>query len=111
MPIDDRFQTPLSSPHAVPGNSAYEGRGMSPSLSEQTPGMDKTSRIRNMAMRPVSYVRERPGISLSILGGLIVLGIGTYLALRPRRRTRWEMMMDYARGYGTDAYDWMRSKL
>ena len=91
MPIDDRFQTPLSSPHSVPGNTVYEARGMSPPLSEQTPGLDKTSRLRNMAMRPVSYARERPGVTLSILGGIIVLGIGTYLALRPRRPTRWEM--------------------
>jgi hypothetical protein len=95
-----------------------ERRGMSPSLSEQTPGLDKTSRVRSLAMRPVSYARERPAVVASIVGGLVVLGIGTWLAMRSRRPTRWQLLRDYgidlgttARDRGVDLFDWLRSKL
>jgi hypothetical protein len=108
MPIDDRSDIQQTSPRlSTPGNSSFDDRGMSPSLTDQTPGLDKTSRLRGAVMRPVSYARERPAIVLSIVGGLVVLGIGTWLALRTRRPTRWQMMKDY----GTDAYEWVRSKI
>jgi hypothetical protein len=118
MAIDDRpSDIQQTSPAYGAGNNIREGRGISPSLSEQTPGMDRASRARNMAMRPVSYARERPAIALSILGGLVVLGLGTWLALRSRKPTRWEMLRDYGVGLGVGlkhrgagAYDWMRSR-
>lgn len=100
------------------GGLGSERRGMSPSLSEQTPGLDSTSKVRGLAMRPVAYARERPAVVASILGGLVVIGIGTWLAMRARRPTRWELLRDYgldlgssARDRGIDLYDWLRSKL
>jgi hypothetical protein len=96
------------------GNLGGERRGMSPSLTEQTPGLDATSKVRTYAMRPVSYARERPAVVASILGGLVVLGIGTWLAMRSRRPTRLEMLRDHGlalRDRGVDLYDWLRSQL
>lgn len=55
---------------------------MSPSLTEQTPGLDKLQGLRDVAMRPVAYVRERPVMALSVLGGLVALGLGAWLAYR-----------------------------
>lgn len=95
-------------------HTAASGRGMSPSLTEQTPGLDSTSRVRNLAMRPVSYARERPAVVLSIVGGLVVLGIGTWLAMRSRKPTRLQMLRDkgiFLRDKGVDLVDWLRSQL
>ncbi len=115
MPSEDRTND-IRQPGAPLGSSNHNDlrHGMSPSLTEQTPGLDRTSRVRNLAMRPVSYARERPAVAVSIIGGLIVLGIGTWLALRQRRPTRWQMMRDYGvavKDRGVDAYDWLRSKI
>jgi hypothetical protein len=108
-PNDVQFTS--SSPDFAAGG---ERRGMSPSLSEQTPGLDRTSRVRGLAMRPVSYARERPAVVLSIVGGLVVLGIGTWLAVRSRRPSRLEMLRDQGlllRDKGIDLIDWLRSRL
>jgi hypothetical protein len=116
MAIDRPSDIQQTSPSfATPGSYGYEerGRGMSASLTDQTPGLDPQARLRNMAMRPVSYARERPAIVLSIVGGMIVLGIGTWLALRSRRPTRWDLVKGYgrmAKDHGVDALDWVRSK-
>jgi hypothetical protein len=93
---------------------AAHARGMSPPLSEQTPGLDRTRRVRNVAMRPVSYARERPAVVMSIVGGLVVLGIGTWLAMRSRRPSRMELLRDkgvYLRDKGSELIDWLRSQL
>jgi hypothetical protein len=84
-----------------------EGQGPSPSLSEQTPGLDRTARARDLAMRPISWARERPAMLVSLVGGLMVIGIGTWLAVRSRRPSRLEMLRDR----GVDLYDWLRSKM
>jgi hypothetical protein len=84
---------------------------MSPSLSELTPGLDRTSRVRNLAMRPVSWVREQPALAASILGGLAVIGLGTWLAFRSRRMSRFEQLLDDVKCGATDAYGWLRSKV
>jgi hypothetical protein len=81
--------------------------GMAPPLSEQTPGLDVTSRVRTLAMRPVSWARERPDIAVSILGGLAVLGIGTWLAMRSRRMSR----LDEIKCKAEEMYGWLRSKI
>ena len=110
-PSDIQFTNVNTDPTGIPGG---ERRGMSPSLTEQTPGLDATSRVRSYAMRPVSYARERPAVVLSIVGGLVVLGIGTWLAMRTRRPTRLEMLRDHGvalRDKGVDLYDWLRSQL
>lgn len=59
-------------------------------LSQQTPGLDPTQRVKNMAMRPVSFARERPDIAAAIIGGIFVAGIGAYFALRASRKSRFE---------------------
>jgi hypothetical protein len=113
-PNDLQFSNPNMDRPVVGASEAQTGRGMSPSLSEQTPGLDATSRARNLAMRPVSWARERPAIAFSILGGLAVIGIGTFLAMRSRRPSRLEMLRDQGillRDKGADLYDWLRSKL
>ena len=113
-PNDVQF-TSVNPDFAAAGTGASAERpGMSPSLTEQTPGLDRTSRARNLAMRPVSYARERPAVVLSILGGLVVLGLGTWLAVRSRRPTRLELLRDkgiFLRDKGIDLYDWLRSQM
>jgi hypothetical protein len=107
MPIYDRpsdLQTNITSP---PGSTRTTQGGMSPSLSDQTPGLDTSSRARNLAMRPVSWARERPEMAISIIGGLIVIGIGTWLAVRSRRVSRLEAIKCKAE----DLYGWLRSKI
>ncbi len=82
-------------------------RGMSPSLGEQTPGMDATREVRDIAMRQWAWARENKGITISLMGGLVAIGFGTWLILRARRPTRLEMLRDK----GSDLADWIRSKI
>jgi hypothetical protein len=82
-------------------------RGMSPSLAEQTPGMDATREVRDVAMRQWAWARENKGIALGLIGGLAAIGIGTWLIVRSRRPTRLEMLRDR----GSDIADWIRSKI
>ena len=92
------------------GTPGSYGGGMSPSLSDQTPGLDRMARVRDAAMRPVGWARERPAITASVLGGIVLIGIGTYLALRSRR-SRWEMMSDELQCRAEELYGWVKSKL
>jgi hypothetical protein len=117
MPIYDR-PSDLQSHNTLPGVGAAGGAtygttggGMSPSLTDQTPGLDRASRARNLAMRPVSFVREQPALAASVIGGLIVIGLGTWLALRSRRTSRLERIADDIRCYADEAYGWLRSKV
>lgn len=118
MPIYDR-PSDLQSTTTLPGvgtpgvGTTYgsTGGGMSPSLREQTPGLDTLSRVRDYAMRPVSWARERPALSASIIGGLALIGIGTFLALRSRRQSRWEMFSDELQSRAGDLYGWLRHKI
>ena len=114
MPTFDR-PSDLQSNTTLPGvgtpAGTYAGHGMSPSLSEQTPGLDRTARVRNLAMRPVSWVREQPALAASILGGLAVIGLGTWLAFRSRRMSRFEQFTAGVKCGATDAYDWLRSRI
>jgi hypothetical protein len=82
-------------------------RGMSPSLKNQTPGMDATRSARDEAMRQVAWLRENRAIVGGIVGGLVAIGLGTWLVLRARRPTRMEMLRDR----GQDILDWLRGKL
>jgi hypothetical protein len=103
MAIYDR-PSDLQSPSQTGAPAA--GGGMSPSLSDQTPGLDPTSRARSLALRPVSWARERPAIALSILGGLCAIGLGTWLMLRTRRTSRLEDL----RGRAEEMVGWLRAK-
>jgi hypothetical protein len=87
--------------------SVHVGGGMSPSLEEQTPGLEPTSRVRNLAMRPVAWVRERPDIAIAIFGGLAAVGLGTWLALRNRRVSR----IDQIKSRAEDMVGWLRSRV
>ncbi len=82
-------------------------RGMSPSLKNQTPGMDVTRAARDEAMRKMAWVRENRNLVGGIVGGLVAIGLGTWLILRARRPTRMEML----KSRGMDVLDWMRGKL
>jgi len=86
-------------------------RGMSPSLSNQTPGLDPEREVRDIAMRQWTWAKENPGIALGILGGLFAIGLGSWLILRSRRPTRYEMFRDLMADKGSDLRDWFRSKL
>ncbi len=82
-------------------------RGMSPSLTDQTPGLDAERGVRDFAMRRWSWVKENQAIALGILGGLCAIGLGTWLIVRSREPTRLEMLRDK----GSDLADWIRAKL
>jgi hypothetical protein len=82
-------------------------RTMSPSLTEQTPGLDKTAPLRDRAMREVAWMRENRAVLSGIVGGLVAIGLGTWLVLRARRPTR----MDILRARGLDAYGWVRDRI
>src|SRR5215470_10207190 len=82
-----------------------EHRSMSPSLSSQTPGMDATAPVRDMAMRKVAWMRENRALVVGIVGGLAAIGLGTWLMVRARRPTRMELL----RARGEDALDWLRA--
>ncbi len=117
MPTYDR-PSDLQSNTTVPGMGATgvgatygSTGGMSPSLEEQTPGLDALSRVRDLAMRPVSWMRERPALGASIIGGLALIGIGSFLAFRSRRQSRWEMFADELQGRAEELYGWLRSKI
>lgn len=103
---------PIEGNTTYPNKETIPGRGMSPSLSEQTPGLENESKlnldkVKDYAQRPYFWLRNRPTIALSILGGLVVVGVGTFFAIRAgRRQTRWEMLRDRT----GDLYEWMRSK-
>jgi hypothetical protein len=55
-----------------------------PSLSGQTPGLDRGRRARDLAIRAGTAVRARPRTFMGILGGLVLIGVGAFLALRRR---------------------------
>jgi hypothetical protein len=55
-----------------------------PSLSEQTPGLDRGRSVRTLALRAKAAARARPRAMLGILGGLLLIGVGAFLALRRR---------------------------
>jgi hypothetical protein len=80
-------------------------RGMSPPLSAQTPGLDSTRDLRDMAMRKISWLRENKGYVIGICGGLALVGLGSWLVFR-HKPTRMELMRDK----GEELLDWMRSK-
>ncbi len=82
-------------------------RTMSPSLTEQTPGLDRNAQLRDMAMREMTWMRENRAMLLGIVGGLAAIGLGTWLVLRSRRPTRLEML----RSRGEDLLDWLRERL
>ncbi len=82
-------------------------RGMSPSLTNQTPGLDAGREARDFALRQWSWLKENQGLTLGILGGLCAIGIGTWLLVRSRQPTRLEMLRDK----GSDLVDWIRAKL
>lgn len=82
-------------------------RGMSPSLKNQTPGMDATRAARDEAMRKMAWLRENRNVVGGIVGGLVAIGLGTWLVLRARRPTRMEML----KNRGMDVLDWLRSRL
>jgi hypothetical protein len=77
------------------------------SLPSQTPGLDKTRKVRDLAVRGASWARERPAAVIGVLGGLLVAGLGLFLALRARRPTRIERFRDGA----SDLWDRLRAKL
>jgi hypothetical protein len=81
------------------------GRGMSPPLSAQTPGLDETRQLRDMAMRQITRIRENKAYAIGMAGGLVVVALGAWLMFR-HRPTRLERMRDR----GGDLVDWMRSK-
>jgi len=114
MPTYDR-PSDLQSNTTLPGvgtpAASYAGHGMSPSLSEQTPGLDRVSRVRNLAMRPVSWAREKPALAASIIGGLAVIGLGTWLALRTRSVSRYERLNRLLRRRAGRAYGWVRQQV
>jgi MYXO-CTERM domain-containing protein len=60
----------------------------SPPLSEQTPGLDRDRRLRALALRTKTAVASRPRTFLGVLGGLVLIGVGAFLALRRRRALR-----------------------
>jgi len=82
-------------------------RGESPSLTDQTPGLDKLAPIRDAAMRQVTWVRENRAMVLSIFGGLAAIGLGAWLVLRSRRPSKMELL----RSRGEELVDWLRDKL
>ena len=53
-----------------------------PSLSEQTPGLETGRRIKSLALRAKAIASSRPRSFMGILGGLLVIGIGAFLTLR-----------------------------
>lgn len=82
-------------------------RGMSPSLAQQTPGLDTARPIRDLVIRETSWFRENKGLALSVLGGIAAMGLGTWLVLRRREPTRMEL----AREKGAELFEWLRAKL
>jgi hypothetical protein len=114
MPTYDR-PSDLQAHTTLPGvgtpAGTYAGQGMSPSLSEQTPGLDRTRRVRDLAMRPVSWAREQPALAASILGGLALIGLGTLLAFTLRRPSRYQRLNRLVRRRAGDAYGWMRARV
>jgi hypothetical protein len=82
-------------------------KGMSPSLTNQTPGMDAEREVRDIAMRQLSWLRENRGFALGLLGGICAIGLGAWLIVRARRPSR----MDMLRAKGSDLADWFRSKM
>jgi hypothetical protein len=101
------YDRPSDLQSSFDANARMTGGGMSPPLADQTPGLDTTARVRNLAMRPVSWARERPDIAFSILGGIAVIGIGTWLAMRSRKMSRLEQIQCKAE----EMYGWLRSKV
>ncbi len=81
-----------------------QARSMSPSLSAQTPGLDATAPVRDVAMRQWAWVRENRALCIGLVGGLAAIGIGTWMIVRGRRPSR----MDLLRARGEDALDWLR---
>ena len=87
-----------------PNTNKEQVRHMSPSLTAQTPGLDATAEVRDIAMRQVTWVRENRALFLGVVGGLAAIGLGTWLVLRARRPSR----MDLLRSKGEDVLDWLR---
>jgi len=77
------------------------------SLTEQTPGLDKTRVARDTTMRGITWIRERPGVIAGVLGGLVVIGVGLYLGLRRRPMSRMARMKQR----GLDWVDILKDKL
>jgi hypothetical protein len=75
-------------------------------LSQQTPGLDPTQRVKNIAMRPVSWARERPDLAAAIIGGIAVVSIGAFFAIRASRKSRFDELMCYVE----DMYGKVRSR-
>src|SRR5262249_33921558 len=82
-------------------------RTMSPSLTEQTPGLDRTASLRDAAMRELTRLREHRALLGGIVGGLMAISLGTWLVLRARRPTRLELL----RARGEDIYGWLRDRI
>jgi hypothetical protein len=57
------------------------------SLAAQTPGLDRSRPLRDAGVRLASWMRERPGMLASILGGIFVAGVGTALAVKTGKRS------------------------
>jgi hypothetical protein len=66
-------------PGMRPDPDLRQSSGMSPPLSEQTPGLDKTSAVRRAALRGVTYVRSHRRLFGGILAGLAVVSVARRL--------------------------------
>jgi hypothetical protein len=88
-------------------------RGMSPSLSSQTPGMDIDRTVREFAMRQWTRLRENRAFAVGLLGGIGFIALGSWLAVAfgRRRRSRYAIVRDSIYDKGLDLRDWFRSKL
>jgi hypothetical protein len=69
-------------PRVVSGRLREDG-GQSPPLSVQTPGLDETRPLRDVLMRAVAWVRERPDLCFGLLAGAAVVA-GAFIARRGR---------------------------